>query len=189
MPIALRSDYDAARLRAVARQSHDAGQTRRLLALAAIYDGSTRTEAAAIGGVTLQIVRDWVVKLNERGPDGLVGGKAPGPRSLLDDRHRMALTKVVEDGPIPAGQALRTAGGSGRMAHLRTPGGAIQHHHRAVARQMSRAEPGRERLAVHARQLALKPRVPVLRRYRRPLLLRLEPTRRSALARHVHRTA
>ena len=102
MPIALRSDYDAGQLRAAARQSHDAGQTRRLLALAAIYDGATRTEAAAIGGVTLQIVRDWVLKLNERGPDGLVGGKAPGPRSLLEDRHRAALTKAVEDGPIPA---------------------------------------------------------------------------------------
>ena len=102
MPIALRSDYDAARLRAAARQSHDAGQTRRLLALASIYDGATRTEAAAIGGVTLQIVRDWVLKLNERGPDGLVGGKAPGPRSLLEDQHRAALMKVVEDGPIPA---------------------------------------------------------------------------------------
>ena len=55
MPIPLRADYDAAHLRAAARESKDAGQTRRLLALAAIYDGATRTEAAAIGGVTLQI--------------------------------------------------------------------------------------------------------------------------------------
>jgi putative transposase len=102
MPIALRCDYDAAQLRAVARRSQDAGQTRRLLALAAIYDGATRTEAAAIGDVTLQIVRDWVLKLNERGPEGLIGGKAPGPRSLLDDQHRAALVKAVEDGPIPA---------------------------------------------------------------------------------------
>ena len=102
MPIELSAEYDAARLRAAARRSQDAGQTRRLLALAAIYDGATRTEAAAIGGVTLQIVRDWVLKLNERGPDGLVGGKAPGPRSLLEDRHRAALTKAVEDGPIAA---------------------------------------------------------------------------------------
>ncbi|WP_158742740.1 hypothetical protein [Acidisphaera sp. L21] len=101
MPVPLRSDHDAARLRAVAGQSRDAGQTRRLLALAAIYDRATRTEAAAIGNVTLQIVRDWVLKLNERGPDGLVGGKAPGPRSLLEDWHRAALTKAVEDGPIP----------------------------------------------------------------------------------------
>lgn len=102
MPIALRSDYDATQLRRVARRSQDAGQTRRLLALAAIYDGATRTEAAAIGGVTLQIVRDWVLKLNEHGPDGLVGGKAPGPQSRLDDQHRAALVKVVENGPVAA---------------------------------------------------------------------------------------
>jgi hypothetical protein len=59
MPIPLGADYDAARLRSAARESKDAGQTRRLLTLAAIYDGATRTEAAAIGGVTVQIVRDW----------------------------------------------------------------------------------------------------------------------------------
>ena len=58
MPIPFRADYDAARLRLAARESRDAGQTRRLLALAAIYDGATRSEAASIGGVTVQIVRD-----------------------------------------------------------------------------------------------------------------------------------
>ena len=68
MPIALRADYDAAQLRAFARKTKDGPQARRLLALAAIYDGATRTQAARIGGVTLQIVRDWVVKFNGSGP-------------------------------------------------------------------------------------------------------------------------
>jgi transposase len=49
-----------------------------LLSLAAIYDGASRTEAARIGGVTLQIVRDWVMKFNAHGPDGLIDRKAPG---------------------------------------------------------------------------------------------------------------
>ena len=102
MPIPLRPDLDATGLRAIARVSKDAGQTRRLLALAAIYDGATRTEAARIGGVTLQIVRDWVIKLNARGPGGLVDGKAPGQPSRLNDTHRAALVAVVESGPIPA---------------------------------------------------------------------------------------
>ena len=75
MPIPLRADFDATHLRAAARQSKDAGQARRLLALAAVYDGSTRTEAAKIGGVTLQIVRDWVLKFNARGPEGLINRK------------------------------------------------------------------------------------------------------------------
>ena len=67
MPIPLREDFDAAQLRLDARKSKDSGQARRLLALAAIYDGSSRTEAAKIGGVTLQIVRDWVMRFNARG--------------------------------------------------------------------------------------------------------------------------
>ena len=44
--IALRSDFSAAELRRLARRSGDAAQARRLLALAAIYDGGTRSEAA-----------------------------------------------------------------------------------------------------------------------------------------------
>jgi transposase len=102
MAIALRDDFDAGRVRRAARESKDAHQVRRLLALAAIYDGSSRSEAAAIGGVTLQIIRDWVLKFNAHGPDGLIDRKAPGQPSLLDDRHRAALAAMVESGPIPA---------------------------------------------------------------------------------------
>jgi transposase len=102
MPIPLRTDFDAAHLRAVARRTKDAGQTRRLLALAAVYDGSTRTDAAQIGGVTLQIVRDWVLKFNAHGPDGLIDRKAPGQPSRLNETHRAALAGVIESGPIPA---------------------------------------------------------------------------------------
>ena len=68
MAIALRDDYNAARLRQAARDSDDPDQVRRLLALAAIYDGATRAGAAQIGGVTRQIVRDWVLRFNEGGP-------------------------------------------------------------------------------------------------------------------------
>ena len=57
--VPLRTDFDAARLRMIARKSKDGPQARRLLALAAIYDGASRNEAAKIGGVTVQIVRDW----------------------------------------------------------------------------------------------------------------------------------
>jgi transposase len=72
------------------------------LALASIYDGASRTEAARIGGVTLQIIRDWVLKLNAHGPDGLIDGKAPGQPSGLNAAHRAALAAVIESGPIPA---------------------------------------------------------------------------------------
>ena len=77
-------------------------QTRRLLALAAIYDGASRTEAAAVGGVTLQIVRDWVLKLNAGGPAALADHKGGGPQPILTDVHRVALAQAIEDGPMPA---------------------------------------------------------------------------------------
>ena len=102
MAIPLRADFDAAGLRVAARRARDAGQARRLLALASIYDGSSRTEAARIGNVTLQIIRDWVLKLNAHGPDGLIDGKAPGQPSRLNAAHRAALAAVIESGPIPA---------------------------------------------------------------------------------------
>ena len=101
MPIPLRTDLDAQRLRGAARESTDSGQTRRLLALAAIYDGASRTEAARIGGVTLQIVRDWVLKLNAHGTAGLIAGKAPGAKPRLTPAHRAALAAIVESGPTP----------------------------------------------------------------------------------------
>jgi len=101
-PIALRADHDAAGLRRLARGSADADQVRRLLALAVIYDGSSRTQAAEVGGVTLQIVRDWVVRFNAHGPEGLIARKAPGQPPRLNQAHRAALTAMVESGPIPA---------------------------------------------------------------------------------------
>ena len=91
MPIPLRADFDARMVRAAARWSKDGPQARRLLALAAIYDGASRTEAAKIGGVTLQIVRDWVMKFNAHGPEGLIDCKPPGQPSRLNGAHRAAL--------------------------------------------------------------------------------------------------
>ena len=56
-----REDFGSGRLRALARTVKDAGQARRLLALAVIYDGGRRTEAARIGGAGLQTGRDnWL---------------------------------------------------------------------------------------------------------------------------------
>ena len=101
-PVPLRSDFDAAALRREAKLTKDAAQGRRLLALAEVYDGGTRTDAARIGGVGLQTIRDWVLAFNRAGPAGLVDGKAPGQPSKLNDDQRRALARMVEDGPIPA---------------------------------------------------------------------------------------
>jgi transposase len=102
MPIPLRTDFTAAQVRVAARMTKDGPQARRLLALATIYDGGTRSDAAKVGGVTLQIVRDWVLKFNADGPNGLLDGKAPGQPPRLAAAHRAALVDQVESGPNPA---------------------------------------------------------------------------------------
>src|ERR1700728_261944 len=330
-------------VRAAPRRPKDVLRASRLRALAAIYEGASRTEAAKIGGGTLQIVRDWVMKFNADGPEGLIDCKPPGQPSRLNSAHRAALAAILESGPIPAvhgvvrwrivdlcqwifeefrvvvakqtlsrelramgyrklsarprhheqaegaievlkklsralegdgaregrrarrhrglvrrrgphrpkeqdhpplGQARhaseradgptnrlglylrrdlpqarkgcsphhaqmqhggdelapgrnrrsdragRTRGASrrsGRLASVGPARHAAQHHLDPVAGEMSGAQSAGKRLAVPARQLALKPNLQILRRRRRPLLRGLEQPRRSTLADHVHR--
>ncbi len=100
--VQLRQDYDGDMLCRLARDSSDSDQTRRLLFLAVIYDGGRRTDAAKLGGVTLQIIRDWVLRFNADGPEGLKNRWSSGPEPKLTAEHRRALAEWVERGPIPA---------------------------------------------------------------------------------------
>jgi len=70
-------DFTGLQLRALAKQTKDAAFARRLLALAEIFDGGSRRDAARIGGVGVQTIRDWVLRFNAKGPEGLKDGKAP----------------------------------------------------------------------------------------------------------------
>ncbi len=67
--IELRQDYGLDGLRALARRSKDTNQSRRLWALAAVLDSHTRAEAAKIGGMGRQTLRDWVHRYNGPGPE------------------------------------------------------------------------------------------------------------------------
>lgn len=100
--ILLRGDFDGPMLRALALSEKAGSVTRRLLALVTIYDGGTRANAARLGGVGPQTLRDWVLRFNAKGPDGLVDGKSTGRPCLLDDAQRRALVAMVETGPTPA---------------------------------------------------------------------------------------
>ena len=73
MPTAapLRTDFSARELRRLAKQSRDNNQSRRLLSLAAVLDGMSRDDAARIGGMDRQTLRDWVHRFNVGGPDAL----------------------------------------------------------------------------------------------------------------------
>ncbi len=104
--VGVRTDYTSGDLRGFSRRCGDADQVRRLLALALILDGGSRSEAAKVAGVTLQIVRDWVLRFNAGGPEGLATRKAPGRASILNDEQRARLSGQVEAGPIPAAHGV-----------------------------------------------------------------------------------
>jgi transposase len=99
--IPVRDDFEADELRCVARTVKDANQARRLLAIAAIYDGMDREEAARIGGMDRQTLRDWVHRFNEHGPDGLINIKPTGRPSRLSVEQKEELCRLVEAGPDP----------------------------------------------------------------------------------------
>lgn len=100
--IAVRTDYSSAELRALAKQSKNAAQVRRLLAIAAVLGGASREEAAEIGGMDRQTLRDWVIRFNEDGPEGLLSLASPGAPSKLSAAHKTFLARIIEEGPIPA---------------------------------------------------------------------------------------
>jgi transposase len=101
MPAAvrMRTDFSAGALRQLAAATKNANQSRRLLSLAAILDGMSRTEAARIGGMDRQTLRDWVHRFNERGPEGLKDTWSKGHPPRLSIEQRAELAQVVEIGP------------------------------------------------------------------------------------------
>lgn len=100
-PVPLRKDYTGDDLRRLSRTSSNSKQARRLLSLSLIYDGATRSEAARHGNVDVQSIRDWVLRFNTEGPDGLIDRKSTGAPMRLNGKQRAALARAVEDGPVP----------------------------------------------------------------------------------------
>ena len=100
--IVVRTNYSSQDLRRLATRVKDAAQARRLLAIAAVLDGALREGAAKIGGMDRQTLRDWVIRFNEEGPDGLINKSSPGAPGKLTEEHKAFLARLVEDGPVPA---------------------------------------------------------------------------------------
>lgn len=97
--VRLRDDYSAGELRRLARLSKDVRQSSRLLSIAAVVDGMSRADAARIGGMDRQTLRDWVHRFNAAGPEGLVDQWSPGPPSRLSAEQQAELAAIVEKGP------------------------------------------------------------------------------------------
>lgn len=146
--IGLRADYDGEALRRLAKVSRDAKQTRRLLALAAIYDGGSRSEAAKLGGVDLQIVRDWVVRFNAEGPEGL-GRVEQHPGVVKESMDQLApvprqpVARSVHAGAdrgdqgLDIGEVLRARGLRFRTSEPDREGGSEKRHRYGGVRMLA----------------------------------------------------
>src|SRR3954452_11007192 len=97
--VSLRGDYSATELRGLASATKNANQSRRLLSLAAVLDGMNRTEAARMGGMDRQTLRDWVHRFNDHGPEGLLDSWSKGPAPRLSAEQRAEIGQLVETGP------------------------------------------------------------------------------------------
>ena len=101
--VVLRDDFDAAAVRRLARDADDADQARRLLAIAAVYEGMSRADAARMGGMDRQTLRDWAHRFNDEGAAGLINRPAPGNPRRLTPEQEAELERLVEAGPAAAG--------------------------------------------------------------------------------------
>ena len=99
--VRIRTDFSAAALRRLAKETRNAKQSRRLLSLAAVLDGMSREDAARLGGMDRQTLRDWVHRFNEQGPDGLKDAWNGGAKDRLSSEQRAELATIVETGPDP----------------------------------------------------------------------------------------
>jgi transposase len=96
-----RTEHTAAALRAFAAKSRDAAQVRRLLAVALVLEGCSRSEAAQSGGMDRQTLRDWVRRYNDEGIEGLKSRSAPGRAPALSEEQMAELKALVIEGPDP----------------------------------------------------------------------------------------
>ena len=95
----MRTDVSADELRRLAAATKNANQSRRLLSIAAVLDGMSRPDAARVGGMDRQTLRDWVHRFNERGPDGLTDSWSKGKPPRLSAAQQAELARLVETGP------------------------------------------------------------------------------------------
>ena len=94
-----RDEFTAAELRGASSKCADGTQVRRLLALALVLDGRSRTEAAALNGMDRQTLNDWVHRYNAEGIEGLKSRKSPGRAPYLTAAQKAELRQLVIEGP------------------------------------------------------------------------------------------
>ena len=94
-----RTDYTAGELRGLCGRCSDGAQVRRILALAMVLEGRSRTEAAELNGMDRQTLRDWVHRYNAGGIGALKSLGHPGRAPALTQLQRAELLDLVIQGP------------------------------------------------------------------------------------------
>jgi len=94
-----RMDHTLSELRGLVARTRDVAQSRRLLAIAMVREGSSRLDAARQAGMDRQTLRDWVHRYNEAGVGGLLSLPAPGPTPKLSQAQLNELRTLVVAGP------------------------------------------------------------------------------------------
>jgi transposase len=163
--VALRPDWDAKRVRAAAREVEDADQARRLLAIAAAYEGQDRTAAAKIGAMDRQTLRDWVHRFNAAGPEGLIDRKPAGAARRLTPEQEAELTALIEAGPdFERDGVVRWR--CVDLQHLILTRWNIAYHERTIGKLLRRL--GFRHISAHPRHLGQDPaQLEAVKKFRR----------------------
>ncbi len=96
-----RLEFPAGKLRHMARVASDPDQARRLLAIASILAGASRTDAAKSAGMERQTLGDWVHRYNAQGVAGLKDRPRAGRKPLLNEQQLAELGRLAETQPDP----------------------------------------------------------------------------------------
>jgi transposase len=136
--VLLRSDFDAAGVRRLAKLAPDPGQARRLLAIAAVYEGKSREEAARLAGMDRQTLRDWVHRFNAEGADGLINRTAPGNPRRLTPAQEAELDRIVEAGPVSVGLGHLARWRCADLKALIQERWGVDYHERTIGKLLDR---------------------------------------------------
>lgn len=136
--VGLRVDFDAAVVRALAREAEDADQARRLLAIAAVYEGMSRGDAARLAGMDRQTLRDWVHRFNDEGAAGLVNRLPPGNPRRLTCEQETELDGIVEAGPAAAGLGHLARWRCADLKALIQARWGVSYHERTIGKLLDR---------------------------------------------------
>ena len=138
--VVLRDDFDAVSVRWLAREARDADQARRLLAIAAVYDGMRRADAARIGGMDRQTLRDWAHRFNAEGAGGLINRAAPGNPRRLTPEQEAELDGIVAAGPAAAGLGHLARWRCADLQVLIAERWGVDYHERTIGKLLDRLD-------------------------------------------------